>query len=210
MSRLSPALAVLGAAVALGPSHARTPHEAPAVMRVSLYYVAVEGDYPAGRDGVFRDARGRALYRSSKAFLEAASIEGSARTAGGLSLAFDPENPGHGWAATAQPFGLDALGCPLAPYRTVAAPPWMPLGTRLYIPETVGLPLPNGGRHDGYWYATDRGVGIEGDRIDLFMRLGEASMRAGERFGLDYLKPVHVRVVGRVHGCPGGAPHAVG
>jgi len=165
MSRLSPALAVLGAAVVLAPSQARTPPKAPAgapaAMRVSLYYVAVEGDYPAGRDGVFLDARGRVLYRSSKAFLAAASVEGSARTAGGRSLAFDPENPRGGWAATAQPYGLDALGCPLVPYRTAAAPSWMPLGTRLYIPETVGLPLPNGARHDGYWYATDRGVGIE-------------------------------------------------
>lgn len=208
MSRLSRALALLGAAAAIAPSQARTPLQSGATLRASLYYVAVEGDYPAGRDGVFRDARGGVLHRGSRAFLTAAAIEGSARTARGMSLTFDPENPARGWSTTAEPYGLDALGCPLAPYRTVAAPRWMPLGTRLYIPETVGLPLPDGRRHDGYWYATDRGVGIEGDRIDLFMRLGKASMQAGEQFGLDYLKPLHVRVVGRVHGCPTAAPRA--
>lgn len=210
MSRLSPVLALVVAAATIAPSRARTPLESGAVLRASLYYVAVEADYPPGRDGVFRDARGDVLYRGSSAFLEGASIEGSARTAHGASLSFDPENPANGWSATTEPFGLDAIGCPLVPYRTVAAPTWMPLGTRLYIPETVGLPLPDGRRHDGYWYATDRGVGIEGDRIDLFMRLGKASMRSGERFGLDYLKPIHVRVVGQLHGCPNGALRRTG
>jgi 3D (Asp-Asp-Asp) domain-containing protein len=173
-------------------------------LRVSLYYVAFEPDYGAAHgDGAFRDARGRPLYHASQAFVAAASVEGSARTEQGRLLVFDPERPGRGWAWSAQPFGLDARDCPLIPYRTAATPPWLPLGTVLYIPETVGLPLPGGRRHDGYWYATDRGLGINGDRIDLFMRVGEASMRAGERFGLEYLKPVHVRIVGRIHGCPG-------
>jgi 3D (Asp-Asp-Asp) domain-containing protein len=170
-------------------------------LRVSLYYVAVEPDYPASSRDAFRDARGRALYRASTEFVAAAAIEGAARTAAGRLLVFDPEHPGQGWGWSANPFGVDALDCPLIPYRTAAVPRWIPLGARLYIPETVGLPLPDGRRHDGYWYATDRGVGIEGDRIDLFMRFGKTSMRAGEQFGLEYLKPVHVRIIGRVQGC---------
>jgi 3D (Asp-Asp-Asp) domain-containing protein len=170
--------------------------------RVSLYYVAMEDDYPLTGDGAFRDAHGRALYRASRAFVAAASIEGSARTTGGRSLMYDPEHPGQGWAWSPEPYGVDAVDCPLIPYRTAAVPSWIPLGARLYIPETVGLPLPDGRRHDGFWYATDRGIGIEGDRIDLFMRFGKASMSGGERFGLDYLKPVHVRMTGRLHGCP--------
>jgi 3D (Asp-Asp-Asp) domain-containing protein len=174
------------------------------LVRVSLYYVAVEDDYPRGRQAAFRDRDGRVLYRASQAFVTAAAIEGSARTADGATLSFEPEKPAQGWKWSDAPYGEDALGCPLVPFRTVAAPSWLPLGARLYIPETVGLPLPGGGRHDGYWYATDRGVGIEGDRIDLFMQVGQASLRGGERFGLEYLKPVRVRVVGRVNGCPGG------
>ncbi len=171
-------------------------------LRVSLYYVAVEGDYPASGGDAFRDARGHPLYHASPEFVAAAAIEGAARTAAGRLLVFDPEDPGQGWAWSRAPFGVDALDCPLIPYRSAAVPPWIPLGARLYIPETVGLPLPNGRRHDGYWYATDRGVGIDGDRIDLFMRFGKASMRSGERFGLEYLKPVHARIFGRLQGCP--------
>jgi 3D (Asp-Asp-Asp) domain-containing protein len=197
VARLGLLLAVAAAPAAPAPGREER-------FRVSLYYVAFEPDYgPSNGDGAaFRDARGRPLYYASQAFVAAASIEGSARTAGGRLLVFDPENPGRGWAWSAEPFGVDARDCPLIPYRTAAIPHWMPLGTRLYIPETVGLPLPDGRRHDGYWYATDRGMGIEGDRIDLFMRFGKASMRDGERFGLEYLRPLHVRVVGRVHGCP--------
>jgi 3D (Asp-Asp-Asp) domain-containing protein len=173
-------------------------------LRVSLYYVADEPDYPSRGGDAFRDASGHPLYHASPAFVAAATIEGAARTAAGRLLVFDPETPGQGWAWSAARFGVDALDCPLIPYRTAAVPRWIPLGARLYIPETVGLPLPDGGRHDGYWYATDRGVGIDGDRIDLFMSVGKASMRAGERFGLEYLKPVHARVVGRLQGCARG------
>ena len=133
--------------------------------------------------------------------MAAASIEGAARTAAGRLLVFDPETPRQGWAWSAAPSGIDARDCPLVPYRTAAVPRWIPLGARLYIPETVGLPLPDGRRHDGYWYATDRGLGIDGDRIDLFMSFGKASMRNGERFGLEYLTPVHARIIGRLHGC---------
>jgi 3D (Asp-Asp-Asp) domain-containing protein len=171
-------------------------------MRSSLYYVAVERDYPSGGDGLFRDAEGRVLYRASRAYLAAASIEGSAKTAAGATLVFDPANPRDGWRWSRTPYGLDALGCPLVPYRTVAVPPRIPLGTTLYIPETVGLRLPDGTRHDGVWYATDRGVGIDGDRIDLFMHQGRASMATGEAFGLEYLRPLHVRILARIAGCP--------
>jgi 3D (Asp-Asp-Asp) domain-containing protein len=192
--RLLAPLPLVAAPATLAPANAER-------LRVSLYYVADESDYPSSGGDAFRDARGQPLYHASSQFVAAAAIEGAARTAAGRLLVFDPEHPGQGWAWSKAPFGVDALDCPLIPYRTAAVPPWIPLGARLYIPETVGLPLPDGRRHDGYWYATDRGVGIDGDRIDLFMRFGKASMRAGERFGLDYLKPVHARIVGRLHGC---------
>src|SRR5438270_870571 len=157
MVRLLAPLALICAAVSLAPARA-PPAPGDQTFRVSLYHVAVEGDYPAERDGAFRASGGDVLYPASRAFVADAMIEGSARTAEGAVLVFDPENPDRGWKWSAEPYGVDALGCPLIPYRTAAAPPWMPLGSRLYIPETVGLPLPDGGRHDGYWYATDRGV----------------------------------------------------
>ena len=171
-------------------------------LRVSLYYAALESDYPVGEDAAFLDGQGRELHRASAEFVRSASIEGSARLNDGRTLVFDPAQPERGWAPSNTPLGLDALGCALTPFRTAAVAPEIPLGTELFIPETVGLPLPGGGEHDGYWFATDRGVGIEGDRIDLFMATGKASMRTGEAFGLHFLTEVHAQVVGRVHGCP--------
>lgn len=196
------ALCLIGGAAILGPASSAGDRAANRVMRSSLYYVALEGDYRPGRDAEFRDGAGRVLYRASRDYVAAASLEGAARTAAGATLVFDPANPRAGWRWSPAPYGLDALGCPLSPYRTAAVPPRIRLGTALYIPETVGLPMPDGSRHDGVWYATDRGVGIDGDRIDLFMRLGRASMDGGEAFGLEYLRPLHVRIIGRVHGCP--------
>jgi 3D (Asp-Asp-Asp) domain-containing protein len=193
----------IGAAVLLpAPTAAPRTQTPTPTMRVSLYYAAIEDDYRRGADGAFRDRRGAVLYRASTDFVAAASIEGSAITDTRRALAFDPERPAAGWAWSQATYGVDALGCPLIPYRSAATPPSIPLGTRLFIRETVGLPLPDGRRHDGYWYATDRGVGITGDRIDLFMQSGMASMRAGERYGLEYLRPVHVRLVGRIDHCP--------
>src|SRR5262249_23495161 len=139
---------------------------------------------------------------ASEAFIAAARIEGSAQTRTGAALSFDPENPRAGWEWSRSPYGVDAAGCPLVPFRSAAVPPWMPLRLPLYIPATPRLLLPNGRRPDGYWYAADRGVGITGDRIDLFMKVGTASMRDGEQFGLEYLRPLHVSVVGRARGCP--------
>jgi 3D (Asp-Asp-Asp) domain-containing protein len=196
------AAAVAALAAAAPASDRADPQRAPRVMRASLYYVAMEGDYPPGRDGAFRDRAGRVLYRASASYVAAAAVEGAALTADGRVLVFDPSAPGEGWRWSRTGFGVDALGCGLVPHRSAAVPPEIPLGSILYIPETVGLPTAEGRAHDGVWFATDRGVGIDGDRIDLFMHLGRSSMAAAEAFGLDYLRPLHVRVVGRVRGCP--------
>ena len=49
-----------------------------------------------------------------------------------------------------------------------------PRRTVLFIKETVGLPMPDGSRHDGYWYASDVGGAIHAGRIDLFTGQGAA------------------------------------
>src|ERR1700756_6021532 len=47
----------------------------------------------------------------------------------------------------------DSLGCKLVPMRTVAVDPSVtPRHSILFIKETVGLRMPDGSRHDGYWY----------------------------------------------------------
>lgn len=46
----------------------------------------------------------------------------------------------------------DASGCPVQPLRTAAVDRRVvPKGRRLFVKETAGLPLPDGGRHDGFW-----------------------------------------------------------
>jgi membrane-bound lytic murein transglycosylase len=71
----------------------------------------------------------------------------------------------------------------------------------LFIKETVGLKMPDGSTHDGYWYASDVGSGIKGQRIDLFTGSGAGSMGAARALNLASLTAVKV---GEFKGCPPG------
>ena len=96
----------------------------------------------------------------------------------------------------------DSMGCKVVPMRTLAVDPRVvPKGTVVFIKETVGLPLPGGGVHDGLWYASDVGGLIKGDRIDLFTGDGPASARAIKKSGLN-LAHLTVTEVSTFHGCP--------
>lgn len=84
--------------------------------------------------------------------------------------------------------------------RTVAVDPTLiPRRTILFIAETVGLPLPGGGKHDGYWYASDTGGAVKGSRIDLFTGAGHGSMAPASKLNLQKL---NVKKAGRFDGCP--------
>lgn len=82
-------------------------------------------------------------------------------------------------------------GIPLDPFRTVAAdigaksssePKFkgqgglVPIGTRVWVLELVGLQLPDGTVHDGWVVASDTGGAIYGAHFDLFV--GEKSLFA--------------------------------
>jgi len=95
---------------------------------------------------------------------------------------------------------LDSLGCKVVPMRTVAVDPTMiPRRTVLFIAETVGLIMPDGSKHDGYWYASDVGGAIKGQRIDLYTGQNAASMNAMQDLNLAKLTAVKV---GQLDGCP--------
>jgi 3D (Asp-Asp-Asp) domain-containing protein len=100
----------------------------------------------------------------------------------------------------------DSLGCRVSPMRTVAVDPAViARHSIIFIKETAGLPLADGGVHDGYWYASDIGGAIKGQKIDLFTGQGATSMRPMQ--GLN-LKVLTVSKVGDFAGCPpvdGGA-----
>ena len=96
--------------------------------------------------------------------------------------------------------GNDSLGCRPIPMRTVAVDPrYIPRRTRLFIPETVGMRMPDGAIHDGYWYASDTGGAIKGQKIDLYTGHGRGSMRPAMRFNQDRVSIVDA---GRFEGCP--------
>lgn len=96
----------------------------------------------------------------------------------------------------------DSLGCTVAPMRTLAVDPKVvPRRTLVFIKETVGMPLPDGGVHDGIWYASDVGGAIKGSRIDLFTGHGRASMQPFMSRGLN-LRGLSVTKIGKFEGCP--------
>jgi len=95
---------------------------------------------------------------------------------------------------------LDSLGCKVVAMRTAAVDRQLiPKGSVLYIKETVGLKMPDGSRHDGYWYASDTGGAIKGKRIDLFTGFSAASMNPIKALNLATLTAVKV---GEFKGCP--------
>ena len=95
---------------------------------------------------------------------------------------------------------LDSLGCRVVAMRTVAVDTKViPRRTKLFIKETVGLPMPDGTKHDGYWYATDTGGAIKGHKIDLFTGHGSSSMKPLMALNLAKLT---VSKAGEFKGCP--------
>ena len=94
----------------------------------------------------------------------------------------------------------DSLGCKVVPMRTAAVDGVkVPRHSLLFIKETVGLRMPDGSRHDGYWYASDTGGAIHAGRIDLFTGQGAGSMAPLMPLNL---ATVTVAMVGKFEGCP--------
>jgi 3D (Asp-Asp-Asp) domain-containing protein len=117
-----------------------------------------------------------------------------------------PSGPGWNLKATLYHAGakgvgaLDALGCKVVAMRTVAVDKTLiPKRSVLFIKETVGMKMPDGSAHDGYWYASDVGGAIKGPRIDLFTGSGARSMSPAKALNLASLTAVKV---GEFKGCP--------
>jgi 3D (Asp-Asp-Asp) domain-containing protein len=94
----------------------------------------------------------------------------------------------------------DSLGCKVVPMRTAAVDGvTVPRHSLLFIKETVGLKMPDGRAHDGFWYASDLGGAIHEGRIDLFTGHTAGSMQPLLPFNLSKLT---VTKVGEFSGCP--------
>ncbi|MEA3017666.1 MAG: hypothetical protein QOI38_2388 [Sphingomonadales bacterium] len=171
-------------------------------LRCTLYYTALESDYAAGSDARFRDRTGNVIHRGSEDFMRAAEIEGSARLSDGRSINVDGRVDQERRWKIVQGYGLDAVGCQLVPFRSVAVDRnVVPLRTKIRIPRLVGMPLPDGTTHDGIWFAVDTGGAIQSDRIDLFLGAGKAAMETVRSFGVDHLETLDIYRIGNVRGC---------
>ncbi|MBN8527858.1 MAG: hypothetical protein J0M36_01325 [Caulobacterales bacterium] len=96
--------------------------------------------------------------------------------------------------------GADSLGCRPVAMRTVATDPRViPRRTRLFIRETVGMRMPDGTLHDGYWYASDTGGAVKGAKVDLYTGDGRGSMRPAMRWNT---RTLTLQNAGRFDGCP--------
>lgn len=66
--------------------------------------------------------------------------------------------------------GLGTGGRSLVPFRSIAvnrfAAKGLRVGDRVYIPQAVGLKLPSGAHHDGFFRVDDVGSGVRG--IDIY------------------------------------------
>ncbi|GAC1351129.1 MAG: hypothetical protein NVS3B20_25300 [Polyangiales bacterium] len=75
-------------------------------------------------------------------------------------------------------WGITASGRSARPFRSIAVDPKVfTLGNWYYVPELDGarLPFPAEGKvHDGCVRADDRGEGVRGDAVDLFVGAKEA------------------------------------
>ena len=116
-----------------------------------------------------------------------------------------PAGPGWNLKATLYHAGakgvgaLDALGCKVVAMRTVAVDKRLiPKRSVLFIKETVGMKMPDGSVHDGYWYASDTGGAIKGQRIDLYTGGPHPGPKAQ---ALSLAKLTAIKV-GEFKGCP--------
>ena len=136
----------------------------------TFYWVLLEEKFDGERDTPLTNHDGTELGRFAADFVKKAKIEGTAKLRDGRVINVWGKGT---WKVVDAPNGLGTKGYHLIPFRSVAVDKeQIPVGTPLYIPEAVGMALPDGTLHDGRFWAHDVGGGIKGKRIDLFTGLG--------------------------------------
>jgi 3D (Asp-Asp-Asp) domain-containing protein len=152
--------------------------------RNTYYNFPNERDYKGPETALF-DSRCRPLARVPRAFHDTLCVQGSGSLASGQTVSFARRGcqcartcPRSGqkicFATLARdtfPWGRGAAGTAIVPLRSVAVDiSVIPLGTPLFIPEFVGLPLDRTGKstHDGCFLAEDRGIKVIGQHVDIF------------------------------------------
>jgi 3D (Asp-Asp-Asp) domain-containing protein len=145
--------------------------------RLSFYWLAYEAEYanePYDTDIYTKE--GYWIGRFPSAFVFELKLEGSALLKDGRVLNYSGEcNYGMGTcfktlSLTDHPLGVGVQGRPLVPFRSIAVDPRMiPIGAPVYVPELVGIQMPDGSWHDGCLRADDQGGAIKNAKLDFFV-----------------------------------------
>ncbi len=145
--------------------------------RLSFYWIAYESDYAnEAYDTSIYTRSGFYIGSFPSAFVFELKLEGSGILRDGRILNYDGEcDYGMGTcfktlALDQHPLGAGVQGRPLVPFRSIAVDPrFIPIGATVYVPELVGVLLPDGTRHDGCLRADDMGGAIKEHKIDFFV-----------------------------------------
>jgi 3D (Asp-Asp-Asp) domain-containing protein len=153
------------------------------------------------------DATCAPIAKVTQAFHDQLCVQGSGRLAVGHTVSFAKRDcacasvcPRTGQHicferldAARFPHGRGATGGPITPLVTLAVDvSIIPLGTRVFVPEFVGLPRADGSPHDGCFIAQDRGLKVVGKHIDVFT--GDPSMTTTWNARVPSNQGVHVQV----------------
>lgn len=154
---------------------------APDVYRNTYYDFPVEGGGDQG--ATIFDATCAPISKVTKDFHDKVCVQGSGKLRSGATVSFAKrdcscaaECPRTGQRICFErldpklfPNGRGATGKAITPLVTLAVDTQViPLGTKVFIPEFVGLPTPGGKKHDGCFVAEDRGIKVVGKQVDVF------------------------------------------
>jgi len=145
--------------------------------RLSFYWLAYEAEYAnESYDTDIYTRRGYFIGRFPSAFVYELKLEGSGILRDGRVLNYDGEcNYGMGTcfktlSLDEHPLGAGVQGRALLPFRSIAVDPrYIPIGSPVYVPELVGVVMPDGTRHDGCLRADDMGGAIKEHKLDFFV-----------------------------------------
>jgi 3D (Asp-Asp-Asp) domain-containing protein len=152
--------------------------------RNTYYDFPSEADF-SGEPVALRNLECRPIKQVPRGFFESVCVQGSGTLLSGQTVSFGKRDcecaeqcPKTGQRicfealdAARFPWGRGATGKPITPLLTVAVDSdVIPLGTSIYIPDFVGLPLDEArtGAHDGCFVAQDRGLRVQGQHVDVF------------------------------------------
>ena len=145
--------------------------------RLSFYWLAYESEYANERYDVdIYDKNGWWLGRYPSAFVYELTLEGTGILRDGRVVNYDGQceyGTGTCFAVLdpeVHPLGRGVQARQLVPFRSVAVDPrYIPIGSPIYVPEIVGMTLPDGTTHDGCLRADDMGGAIKLHKLDFFV-----------------------------------------